>query len=58
MCGAVLAYEAVLLSYIIKISSMYLKQIAWEVFGISSDFGSTVKPSLRHIWKNSTNQAY
>ena len=37
VCGAVLAYEAVLLSCPIKISSMYLKQIACEVFGMSSN---------------------
>ena len=37
MCGAVLAHEAVLLSLLIKISIMYLKQTACEVFGILSD---------------------
>jgi len=37
MCGAVLAYEAVLLSLLIKIGTMYLKQTACEVLGIKSD---------------------
>lgn len=36
MCGAVLAYEAMLLSLLLKISTMYLKQTAGEVFGITS----------------------
>lgn len=35
VCGAVLAYEAMLLSLLIKISTMYLKQTAGEVFGIT-----------------------
>jgi hypothetical protein len=34
VCGAVLAYEAVLLSLLIKTSIMYLKQMACEVFGM------------------------
>ena len=37
VCGAVLAHEAVLLSLLIKIITIYLKQTAWEVFGILSD---------------------
>lgn len=37
MCGAVLEYEAMLLSLLIKISTMYLKQTAGEVFGVTSD---------------------
>jgi len=37
VCGVVLAHEAVLLSLLIKISIMYLKQTACEVCGIPSD---------------------
>jgi len=37
VCGAVLAHEAVLLSFLIKIITIYLKQTAWEVLGILSD---------------------
>ena len=37
VCGAVLAHEAVLLSLLIKIIIMYLKQTACEVFGTLSD---------------------
>jgi len=37
VCGAVLEYEAMLLSLLIKISTMYLKQTAGEVFGVTSD---------------------
>ena len=37
VCGAALAHEALLLSLIIKIITMYLKQTACEVSGIPSD---------------------
>ena len=37
VCGAVLAHEAVLLSLLTKIITMYLKQTACEVPGIPSD---------------------